>query len=60
MADCLVGAGRQIGSTLELENLRERVTQLTKAPLKPQQRMFFPRCRLLPSSAVSGIAEFLE
>ncbi|KAF8786663.1 Retrovirus-related Pol polyprotein type-2 like protein [Argiope bruennichi] len=32
-----------------LENLRPKLEVLTKAPLKPQQRLFFLRCHLLPS-----------
>ena len=32
-----------------LGTLREGISQLTRAPLKPQQRMFFLRCNLLPS-----------
>ncbi|GBN63860.1 Retrovirus-related Pol polyprotein from type-2 retrotransposable element R2DM [Araneus ventricosus] len=31
-----------------LEHLRPKLEILTKAPLKPQQRLFFLRCHLLP------------
>ena len=43
----LVCAGKAPDTTLN--TLREGVDQLSRAPLKPQQRMFFLRCNLLPS-----------
>ncbi len=43
----LVCAGKAPDTTLK--TLREGIDQLTRAPLKPQQRMFFLKCNLLPS-----------
>ena len=43
----LVCAGKAPDTTLK--TLKEGVSQLSRAPLKPQQRMFFLRYHLLPS-----------
>ena len=43
----LVSAGTASNNTLC--KLRDGIQQLTRAPLKPQQRMFIFRCKLVPS-----------
>ncbi|RLJ22878.1 hypothetical protein DJ031_00040 [bacterium endosymbiont of Escarpia laminata] len=43
----LVGAGRLASTTLE--SVKKGVEELSRAPLKPEQRMFILRCHLLPS-----------